>query len=342
MTGEHYDGHHNIFGALDYELNNNQHMTLMFGEYVGYNYIYPEEHNSLTALDTRHIIRVVYSGEWGQPYKRKEGSSLNDSPNPMGEFNPPIPGASFVANFYPGWAEYTEKAVILPVKNRWDDYYGRMEFGVNCYDKEELEGGLRFGLFTSLQDKETSEYYDGRGTYLTSDTSLGGADINADLGWAINTPSRYVTFTPLINAGYRRIELKRSRVTDPTGASVAGRDGLDKTFNISYLGIGGKIDLPLYEKWSLYASGYAAPLVYAPSRTDSNGDFTINKGEIYHTEGGCEYLVSDKFNVNFGGFWDLQHLDRTERINSTGAVVAEFPDNKLKTLGVKLGGLYKF
>ena len=343
--GDEYAGHHNIFAALDYKLNDDQNLTLMFGEYVGYPYAYPENHSALSALDTRHIIRVNYSGSWGEPRSPlpRGGEGQGEGAefwNPLGPMSPEIPGAKFISNLYPGLVKYREKAAIRPVESEWDAFYTKLEFGLDAYDKEDWEGSLRFGLFGSFTEEEIWED-EIRGQYQRNDMNLNGADINANIGWAVvNDASRYISFTPQVNAGYRRIEFKRSNFSySGTGVSEIGE--VDEHFNVSFLGLGGRIDYIPAEKFNLYTGGFWAPFVYAPSRNELLGRMENNKGAIYHVDYGCDYTLSDKFDVSLGGFWDLQHLDRAERIDS-GVVSVELPDNKLESLGLRIGGSYKF
>jgi len=336
--GTHFDGHHNIFAALGYQLNKDQHLTLTFGEYVGYSYPYAEEHNSLTALDTRHIVRVMYTGGWGEGLQDEKFDSSKSSFKPLGALSPAIPGAKLVANLSGGWAKYTQNVNIAPVESKWENGYGKIDFGLDAYDREYWEGSLKVGLFTTLEDQEKWDRA-GVGEYQTDDMDFSGADISVNIGWAMTNDTKYISVTPLLNAGYRRIEFARSNISTTSTVNELGE--VDEHFNISYLGIGGKVDLALAENMILYGGGYWAPLVYASTKNQVIGSLLCNKGDIYHAEGGCDYTVSDRLDINIGGFWDLQHLDRTERIDS-GIVSAELPDSKLETFGLTLGGLYKF
>jgi len=182
-TGDEYVGHHNIFASLDYDLNENQHLTVMFGEFVGGSYAYPEEHSSLAALDTQHIVRVAYSGDWGAPYSESPDTSLKSSPNELGKLNPSIPGAKFVTNIYAGRTEYEEDVQIAPAESDWDSLYGKLEFGLDAYDREYWEGSFRFGLFGTITDEEEWTY-EGQGTYQRNDMGFRGADVNTNIGWA--------------------------------------------------------------------------------------------------------------------------------------------------------------
>ncbi|MFH0732779.1 MAG: hypothetical protein V2A72_07665 [Candidatus Omnitrophota bacterium] len=62
--GYHYDGHHNVFLAADYNINENQTFTLMFGEFAGYGGEYYDEYSPIGPLDTQHIVRAIYSGKF--------------------------------------------------------------------------------------------------------------------------------------------------------------------------------------------------------------------------------------------------------------------------------------
>ncbi len=62
--GENFDGHHNVFLAADYNINENQSFTIMFGEYRGYGREYYEEYTSIGPLDTQHIVRLIYNGKF--------------------------------------------------------------------------------------------------------------------------------------------------------------------------------------------------------------------------------------------------------------------------------------
>ncbi|MFC1807074.1 hypothetical protein ACFL0T_01755 [Candidatus Omnitrophota bacterium] len=336
--GQNYDGHHNIFGSLDYELNNNQHLSLMFGEYVGYPSSYPEEYGAIGPLDTRHIIRVAYSGDWGNPQHKKLDPV--GSFRPLGEFKPGIPGATFVSNIYGGFAKYTSKADVAAVDSEWDNYLAKIDFGMDFYDKEEWEGGLKVGLLGALEDVERWRIEQTR-DFQRNRMDYRGADVDANIGWALNpSPYKYITFTPLINAGYRRIEFDRHRFTTyAPGVNALGTVG--ERFNVSFLGLGGKVNYDANEQFDIYGGGYWAPLVYTATDGDAVGRVSSNRGNIYHAEGGCDYALTDRFDLSLGGYWDLQHIDRAQRINN-GIVTTELPDNKLESLGVRFGGLYRF
>ncbi|MFH1868044.1 MAG: hypothetical protein ABH843_03635 [Candidatus Omnitrophota bacterium] len=337
--GHNYDGHHNIFGSLDYVINEDQHFTLMFGEYVGYNYNYPESHAALTALDTQHIIRVSYSGSWGEPRGQRLESSLDNSWAPLGSLNPAIPGAAFTTSLYAGVADYEMDADIVPVESGWEAGYTKLEFGVDAYDKEYVEGSLKFGLFGSLENEE-SWNRSGAGTYQRNDMDFRGADINANIGIALNKPEKYITFTPLINAGYRRMEFERTNALFQ-GAGVPELGEVDDVYNISFLGIGGKIDWLMSKRLDLYTSGYWAPFVYTSYKNDAIGSIAADNGNIWHAESGCDYTINDRFDVTVGGFWDKQNINSAQRIDA-GVVSAELPESNLKVLGLKFGGLYRF
>jgi len=334
-----YDGHHNIFASMDYRLNANQQLRLMYGDYVGYGSPYSNEYDSIMALDTRHIFRIVYTGTWGGDPEIRKDTEFIPKKNELGPLRPGIPGAKFVTNLYAGKVKYEERAEIADAESNWEDYIGKIEFGLDAYDKEYWEGSLRFGLFGTTRDTERWDL-GGSGEYQTNHMDFRGADLNFDIGWAISTPSKYISFTPLAHAGYRRIEFDRWGFST-TGAPIPQLGEAGQHFNLSFLGIGGKLDLALADPLNLYGKGYWAPLVYAPANNNAVGRFTVNNGVIWHGEAGCDYNLSDKFDISLGGFYDLQHLDRSERIDS-GVVSAELPDNKLKTYGVKLGGMYKF
>jgi hypothetical protein len=236
--------------------------------------------------------------------------------------------------------KYQERAEIAPVESEWDDYFGKIEFGLDAYDKERVEGSLRLGLFVTTKDQEQWDY-DNTGVYQTDDMDFRGADVNFNIGWAIADSSKYISFTPLINAGYRRIEFSRSNIGRPSSRAISQLGEVDEHFNVSFLGIGGKVDLALIESINIYGSGYWAPIVYTPTKNETLGSLDSNQGVIWHAEGGCDYALSDRFELGLGAFWDLQNIDRAQRIDN-GIVSAELPDNKLTSIGLKLGGLYKF
>ncbi len=338
--GTHFDGHHNIFAALDYQLNQDQHLRVTYGSYVGYDHNTPENHDDINALDTRHIVRVAYTGTFGQ--SEEQGGTeyiANAAPTPLGPLNPAIPGATFVTKLSSGWANYKEKANIAPVKSDWSNYLLRCDLGMDAYDREYWEGSLRLGLFTTLTDEEKWDYA-GLGNYQTDSMSFRGADVNANIGWAIGGESKYITVTPLLNAGYRRVEFSRGNIST-TSTTVSQLGEVSENFNISYAGLGGRVELGPVNNVNFYGSGYWAPLIYAPINNSELGRTTSNQGVIWHAEGGCDYNLSEKIDISLGGFWDLQHLDRAERINK-GSVNIETPDNKLETFGLTLGGQYRF
>ena len=338
--GTHFDGHHNIFAAFDYQLNQDQHLRIMYGNYVGYDYNTPENHDDLNALDTRHIVRVAYTGTFGPVERQDEDQYIADAtPTPLGPLNPAIPGATFIAKLSTGWAKYKEEAVIAPVESDWDNYLLRCDLGMDAYDREYWEGSLRLGLFTTLTDEEKWDY-EGKGTYQTDDMSFRGADVNANIGWAITSESKYLSVAPLVNIGYRRVEFSRGKIST-TSTTVPQLGENDENFNVSYAGLGARVELGPVNNMSFYGSGYWAPLVYAPINNSELGRTTCDQGTIWHAEGGCDYSLSEKFDVNLGGFWDLQHLERADRIDN-GRVNIETPENKLETFGLTLGGQYRF
>ena len=336
--GMNFDGHHNMFASMEYQLNRDQKLSLSYGEYLGYGYSDPEKSESITALDTRHIVRLTYTGSWGA--SADNGTSrLTSIRHPLGEMSPNIPGAKFIYNFSVGGARFRERAEIVPVESKWDDYFARLELGIDAYDREYWEGSLRLGLFTSLTDQEEWDY-EGIGEYQKNDMSFRGADINANIGWAFSTPSKYLSFTPLINAGYRRVEFARSGIaTSSTTVSQLGEE--DQNFNVGYLGVGGRLEIEPADGITFYGSGYWAPLVYTPVNNSVLGRIECNDGLIWHGEGGLDYSLSDRFDLNIGAFWDQQKINRETRIDN-GTVNAEIPDSTLETVGLTLGGLYKF
>jgi hypothetical protein len=337
--GYNFDGHHNIFTAFDYQINQDQHLRIMYGAYVGYDYNYAEEHNDINALDTRHIVRFAYTGKFGPSDQRGSDVLTSSKPNALGPLNPAIPGATFYTKLSGGWAKYTEKADIAPVKSSWENYLLRLDLGLDAYDREYWEGGINLGLFTTLKDKEKWDY-EGIGTYQTNDMSFSGADVNANIGWALSNSSKYISVTPLIHAGYRRIEFKRGKIST-TSTTVSQLGEVSENFNITYAGIGGRVDMGPVNNMNFYTSGYWAPLVYAPINNSRLGRVTCDRGTILHAEGGVDYAISDRFDLNLGGFWDRQHLKKAQRIND-GVVTFEMPDNKLETFGITLGGQYRF
>jgi tetratricopeptide (TPR) repeat protein len=337
--GYNFDGHHNIFASFDYQLNQDQHLRIMYGNYVGYDYTYPEDRSGLPALDTRHIVRFVYTGTFGPSDEQSERVLTSGKPNALGPLNPAIPGATFVTKLSGGWARYKEKADIAPVESDWDHYLLRLDLGLDAYDREYWEGGLNVGLFTTLTDTEQWDY-DGIGRYQTNDMSFRGADINANIGWAISDSSKYIAFTPLINAGYRRVQFSRDNIST-TATTVSALGEVHENFNISYAGIGGRIDMGPINNINFYTSGYWAPLIYAPINNSALGRVNCDRGVIWHAEGGIDYALSDRFDMKLGGFWDLQHLKKAQRIDN-GIVNFEMPDNKLETFGLSFGGQYRF
>jgi len=334
-----YEGHHNIFASMDYRLNENQQLKLMYGDYVGYGSQYSNEYDAIMALDTRHVFRIAYTGTWGGDPELRRASSFTPKKNELGPLRPDIPGAKFVANLYAGNVSYAERAEIADVETEWEDSIGKVEFGLDAYDKEYWEGSLRFGLFGTARDTEIWDI-NGSGEYQSNHMDFRGADVNFNIGWAISDSSKYVSFTPLAHVGYRRIEFDRWGFSR-SGISTPELGQAGQHYNVSFMGIGGKLDLAFADPLNFYTSGYWAPLVYAPATNDAVGRFACNKGVVWHGEAGCDYNISEKFDVSLGGFWDLQHLDRTERIDD-GIVSAELPDNKLRTYGIKLGGMYRF
>lgn len=58
---EYYQGHHNVFLGLEYNLKEDESFTFLYGEFVGYDYEYLDTNWSLSALDTQHIFRIVYN-----------------------------------------------------------------------------------------------------------------------------------------------------------------------------------------------------------------------------------------------------------------------------------------
>jgi len=337
--GYNFDGHHNIFTAFDYQINQDQHLRIMYGAYVGYDYDYAEEHDDINALDTRHIVRFSYTGKFGPSDKRGDSAITDATPNTLGPLNPAIPGATFVTKLSGGWAKYTEKADVAPVDSNWDNYLLRLDLGMDAYDREYWEGGIRLGLFTTLTDQEKWEYQ-GIGTYQTDDMSFRGADVNANIGWAISNSSKYLSVTPLLHVGYRRVEFSRDNIST-TSTTVSQLGEVAENFNVTYAGIGGRVDMGPANNLNFYTSGYWAPLVYAPINNSRLGRVTCDRGTILHAEGGVDYAVSDRFDLSLGGFWDKQHLEKASRIDD-GIVNFEMPDNKLETFGLSLGGQYRF
>jgi len=62
--GVHYDGHHNFFAEIDYNIDEEQKFSLLFGEFVAYaplEDLYAPAKWSLSALDTQHIVRMFYN-----------------------------------------------------------------------------------------------------------------------------------------------------------------------------------------------------------------------------------------------------------------------------------------
>ncbi|NQT75141.1 MAG: hypothetical protein HQ566_01315, partial [Candidatus Omnitrophica bacterium] len=62
--GVHYEGHHNFFAELDYNIDEEQKFSLLFGEFVAYaplEDLYAPAKWSLSALDTQHIVRMFYN-----------------------------------------------------------------------------------------------------------------------------------------------------------------------------------------------------------------------------------------------------------------------------------------
>lgn len=62
--GVHYEGHHNFFAELDYNIDKDQKFSLLFGEFVAYaplEGLYAPAKWSLSALDTQHIVRMFYN-----------------------------------------------------------------------------------------------------------------------------------------------------------------------------------------------------------------------------------------------------------------------------------------
>jgi hypothetical protein len=293
----------------------------------------------LPALDTRHIVRFVYTGTFGPSDRQADAALTSGKLNALGPLNPAIPGAAFFTKLSGGWAKYTEKADIAPVNSTWDNYLLRIDMGLDAYDREYWEGGLNVGLFTTLTDTEQWDY-DGIGRYQANDMSFRGADINANIGWAISNSSKYISVTPLLNAGYRRVEFSRGNIST-TSTIVPELGEVKENFNISYAGIGGRIDMGPVNNLNFYTSGYWAPLIYAPINNSALGRVKCDRGVIWHAEGGIDYAVSDRLDINLGGFWDLQHLKKAQRDDS-GIVNFEMPDNKLETFGLTLGGRYRF
>ncbi|MFH1768170.1 MAG: hypothetical protein ABH858_03290 [Candidatus Omnitrophota bacterium] len=60
-----YDGHHNIFLGMRYDINKDESLNLMFGEFVNYDDPYFDSKWTLSALDTQHIVRFYYMKKWG-------------------------------------------------------------------------------------------------------------------------------------------------------------------------------------------------------------------------------------------------------------------------------------
>jgi hypothetical protein len=143
----------------------------------------------------------------------------------------------------------------------------------------------------------------------------------------------------MLCAGYRRVEFSRGQISAVSNVSQLGE--VSENFNITYAGIGGRIDAGPVNSFNFYTGGYWAPLVYAPINNSRLGRLTCDKGDIWHAEGGIDYAVSDRFDLNLGGFYDMQNLRKTQRIDD-GIVSHEMPDNKLETFGITLGGQYRF
>jgi len=62
--GVYYDGHHNIFAQIDYNIDADQRFSILFGEFVAYAPIedlYQPAKWSLSSLDTQHIVRMYYN-----------------------------------------------------------------------------------------------------------------------------------------------------------------------------------------------------------------------------------------------------------------------------------------
>ncbi|MFH1645534.1 MAG: tetratricopeptide repeat protein [Candidatus Omnitrophota bacterium] len=336
--GYKYEGHHNVFAGMDYLLNNDQHLSLTFGEYVGYDNVCPESHNSISALDTRHIVRVAYTGSWGGDYGDIGGASGPEQ-NLSGSRANNIPESKFITNLYAGLADYKTSAETNYVLSDWDGGYSKLEMGLDAYDKEGIEWALKFGLFGSLED---SEDWDNVGVYQSDDMRFGGADVNAEIGWSFSEISPYVSFTPLVNVGYRRVEFERSNF-EYKGSSVASIGEVDEHHNISYLGVGADVNVavPNNENLDFYVKGYVAPLVYSNISNDQTGTYVGDRGFITHAESGFGYILTDKLKLNLGGFWDKQKVDG-EVLYSEGTAVSERPESELETMGLKLGGSYKF
>ncbi|MFQ5680834.1 MAG: tetratricopeptide repeat protein [Candidatus Omnitrophota bacterium] len=55
-----YEGHHNLFLASKYNIDDNQSLEFLFGEFVGYDDPYQDGKWSLSALDTQHLFRIFY------------------------------------------------------------------------------------------------------------------------------------------------------------------------------------------------------------------------------------------------------------------------------------------
>lgn len=59
-----YNGHNNFFVGLRYTFRKDETLTLLYGEFVGYDDEYLDSNWTLSALDTQHIFRIFYKKEF--------------------------------------------------------------------------------------------------------------------------------------------------------------------------------------------------------------------------------------------------------------------------------------
>ncbi len=60
IGGVECDGHHNFFAGLRFNIDKDEFLDILFGEFAGYDDLYHWGRWSLSSLDTQHLIRIFY------------------------------------------------------------------------------------------------------------------------------------------------------------------------------------------------------------------------------------------------------------------------------------------
>jgi len=227
-------------------------------------------------------------------------------------------------------------------------FYSRWSVEVGDYTFDELEGGIKFGIWMTetegstlkLTDKLFGPDLDGAFVLLdkveaTEDLNgdFYGYDFHAELGWGGEIGEESLHWAALMGYGYKKTKIQWLIPIDMQIIPAEEvSNNIDTYYDVHYIDFTGRLKVDITDDVAFLLEPSIGPVVASRRSDDYWGQIKGQGGLVLKVEGTAVWQVQDNIRVQAGAFYDLQYLEGGSRtidaqlvqVNAVGNAIEQY------------------